>query len=83
MPPASAGELKNKGSSNEQNQTDIPVIAMPDLRPSASPHAGLEKIGVHNIVKENRNVVDVEIAFGVPGTDEDGPSARRIDFAAL
>ena len=51
-----------------------------DIKKAAAPYAGQEKIGVHNILAANPNVIDVEIAFG---SSEDNPLASRIDFAAL
>ena len=53
------------------------------LKGAARPFAGEEKTGVQQIIKANPNVLDVEIAFGLRGTSETGPSAPRVDFAAL
>ena len=53
------------------------------LKKAAKPYAGDEKTGVHNIVLENWNVVDLEIAFAASSRDEEDKSAPRIDFAAL
>ena len=49
------------------------------LKESASPYAGAEKTGVHEIImgKNNQSVLDVEIAFSA------GRSASRIDVATL
>ena len=53
------------------------------LKGAAKPHAEEEKTGVHQIIKCNANVLDVEIGFGLPGTAESDPSAPRVDFATL
>ena len=54
-----------------------------DLKKAAEPYAGTEKKGVHDILASNPNILDVEIAFGNAGSDESGPSAPRMDFAAI
>ena len=51
-----------------------------DLKKAAQPYAGEEKTGVHNILRSNHNILDVEIAFG---NDEADPSVPRLDFAAI
>lgn len=56
---------------------------IPALKRAAAAYVGDEKAGVHRIVLSNPNVVDVEVAFGLAGNGEEGPSTRRIDFAAL
>ena len=56
---------------------------IPALKRAAAAYVGDEKAGVHRIVLSNPNVVDVEVAFGIEGNGEEGPSTRRIDFAAL
>ncbi|HLO77401.1 MAG TPA: hypothetical protein VK196_13175 [Magnetospirillum sp.] len=75
----------------ENGMAHIPDVAnlfqadlsdVPALKRAAAPFAGDEKAGVHRIVLSNPNVLDVEIAFSVGPTGEDGPLARRIDFAA-
>ncbi|MCY3837521.1 MAG: hypothetical protein OXH09_02525 [Gammaproteobacteria bacterium] len=53
------------------------------LKTAARPYAGPEKTGVHNIVRDNPNILDVEIAFGTGGADEARASAPRVDFAAI
>lgn len=53
------------------------------LKNAAKPYAVGEKSDVHGILLANPNILDVEIAFGTGGTDEAGPSAPRVDFAAL
>ncbi len=68
---------------NAENMLVRDLSDTENIKKAASPYAGLEKTGVHRILASNPNVVDVEIAFGIPGTDEDNPSAPRIDFAAL
>ena len=53
------------------------------LKRAARPYAGGEKTGVQRIIDSNRNILDVEVAFGIGGTEASDPSAPRIDFAAL
>jgi hypothetical protein len=53
------------------------------LKRVAAVYGGEEKGGVHQIVLDNPCVVDVEIAFGLGGSDKTAPATRRIDFAAL
>lgn len=53
------------------------------LKKAAEPYVGAEKAGVHHIVRDNPNILDVEIAFGIGGTEESGASAPRVDFAAI
>ncbi|NYZ11609.1 hypothetical protein HL658_03535 [Azospirillum sp. RWY-5-1] len=52
------------------------------LKAAAKPYAGAEKIGVHNIVMSNPNIVDVEVAFAVAGMKGDAGNPR-VDFAAV
>ena len=47
-----------------------------DMKAAATRYAGPEKTGVHEIVRRNASVVDVEIAFG-------GQSNRRIDLVSV
>ena len=54
-----------------------------ELKRAARPYAGGEKTGVHRIILSNPNILDVEVAFGLPGTKETDPSAPRVDLAAL
>lgn len=53
------------------------------LKGASRPFAGDEKIGVHEIIGANPNILDVEIALGMRGTRVRGASAPRIDFATL
>lgn len=53
------------------------------LKKAAGPYAGAEKTGVHDIVRDNPNVLDVEIAFGTGRTNDAGASAPRMDFATI
>ena len=53
------------------------------LKRAAKPYAGAEKAGVHDILRYNPNILDVEIAFGIGGTRESRASAPRVDFAAI
>ncbi|WP_210162124.1 hypothetical protein [Amorphus coralli] len=61
--------------------SDLSDVA--SLKRAAEPYAGLEKIGVHGIIKSNPNIVDVEIAFGAGGSADGKATAPRMDFAAL
>ena len=47
-----------------------------ELKRAARPFAGGEKTGVHRIILSNPNILDVEIAFGLPGTEESAPPPR-------
>jgi hypothetical protein len=53
------------------------------LKVACIPYTGVEKLGVHDIVRSNRNVVDVEIALSHVEEDETKSTAPRVDFAAL
>ena len=62
------------------------------LKKSSSSYAEAEKVGVHNILKSNGNVVDVEVALSPKSDDEIEDEdqnikgkrvADRIDFAAI
>ena len=53
------------------------------LKRAAKPHVVDEKVGVHDIICANPNIIDVEIAFGTGQTDEAGPQTQSIDFAAM
>ena len=50
------------------------------LKKAVLPYSGDEKEGVHDILKANANIIDVEVAFG-KGEHDSG--ALRLDFAAL
>jgi hypothetical protein len=52
------------------------------LKKAVEPYAGIEKTGVHAILRCNPNIIDVEIAFGGAAADN-GLGAPRMDFAAL
>ena len=56
-----------KGFFNE-NMADLK-----SLKRAARPYAGKEKIGVHNVIMANENIVDVEMQLG----------SDRVDFVAL
>lgn len=53
------------------------------IKRAADVYAGEEKTGVHKIVMSNRNIIDVEIAFGTENEQSGARVAQRIDFAAL
>jgi hypothetical protein len=56
----------------------------PDLlKQAAAPYVGEEKKGVHDIVRSNPNIVDVEIALAGEKKEAARNSAKRIDFATL
>lgn len=76
----------------ENGQTKLAAPAnlfMPDisdlgaLKRAANRYAGGEKEGVHQIVKNNSNVIDVEIAFSTEHEKKGRLTAKRIDFSAL
>ncbi len=50
------------------------------LKKAATSYVGAEKVGVHDILSANNNILDVEIAFG---KDESDTGAPRLDFAAI
>ena len=62
----------------------LPIIdpqsdgAVKQLKAASNPYSGLEKEGVHKIIKANKNIVDVEISFSKGEGEQD-----RIDFCAL
>ena len=56
------------------------VSEVDSLKSAATPYAGPEKTGVHEILQANTNILDIEIAFG---KDEFDTGAKRLDFAAL
>lgn len=70
---------------------DSPTIE--SLKKSSLPYAGVEKKGVHKIIKANVNIIDVEIAFTQEAEDrekddmgnpeKEGPTSPRIDFASF
>ena len=53
------------------------------LKAAAKLYAGPEKIGVHNIISSNSNILDVEIAFGRTKGERDDPSTPRIDLSSV
>ena len=63
------------------------------LKKASQPYSGVEKRGVHDIVKANINVIDVEVALTQEAEDREkddssnpenkDPSAPRIDFASF
>ena len=52
-------------------------LSVADLKAAATVYAGDEKTGVHEILRRNKHILDVEIAISAGG------KAPRIDFAAL
>ncbi len=60
-----------------------------NLKNASRPYVGVEKKGVHNIVKANINVIDVEVALTQEQKDrvrnpkKEKPTAPRIDFASF
>jgi len=74
------------------NEILIQVLDLDLLKRSSRWYAEAEKVGLHQILKSNKNVVDVEIALSPESEDEaDGKdraiegkrAADRIDFAAI
>jgi len=53
------------------------------LKAAAKPYAGAEKVGVHDIVMSNPNIVDVEVAFTIAAVEEGDSRNPRVDFAAV
>jgi hypothetical protein len=53
------------------------------MKHAANPYVGEEKLGVHQVVMSNCNIIDVEVALGPETSDEEDKSAQRIDFVAL
>ncbi|MGD0265855.1 MAG: hypothetical protein ABSD47_13005 [Candidatus Methylomirabilota bacterium] len=53
------------------------------LKRTSSWYAGKEKQGVHDILRSNPNILDVEIALATADEESDRQSAKKIDFAAL
>lgn len=60
---------------------DISNIAL--LKRAAKPYSGDEKLGVHQIVTSNPNILDVEITFGLAHEASHQKATKRIDFAAI
>ena len=78
-----AGRIRDQ---NDHREIVIPTIGsfsdVRRLKAAASLYAGLEKEGVHELVRANTSVIDVEIAVSVPS--KDGRTvARRIDLALI
>jgi hypothetical protein len=53
------------------------------LKRASAVYVGEEKVGVHRIAMENRNVIDLEVGFGLDSVRDADPSINKIDFAAL
>lgn len=74
------------GTPSVESHADLFLSDLSDvasLKKAASPYVGVEKAGVHDIIRSNPNIVDVEIAFGSTEGDDGKPTAPRVDFAAL
>ncbi len=52
------------------------------LKRASAAYVGEEKAGVHKIAMSNRNVIDLEVGFGLDSV-HDAASINKIDFAAL
>lgn len=76
----SNGKLKLDDAGIKFLTTVSEVDSLDSLKRAATPYADPEKTGVHDILKANGNILDVEIAFG---KDEADSGAPRLDFAAL
>lgn len=59
------------------------AIAMSTLKKSSKSYSGVEKQGVHEILRSNNNIIDVEAALTKDDENENRPAAQRIDFVAL
>ena len=77
---SSVGKLELDDAGTKFLTTVSEVDSLDSLKRAATPYAGAEKTGVHDILKANDNILDVEIAFG---KDESESGAPRLDFAAL
>ncbi len=53
------------------------------LKRAARPYVNEEKAGVHEIIKSNKNIIDVEVAFSEETANDSNPSSQRIDFAVI
>jgi len=55
------------------------------IKRASRPYAGMEKTGVHKIIRENSNVIDVEIALSldVTGADPDGSACEEVSFSEV
>ena len=76
----SSGKLELDDAGTKFLTTVSEVDSLDSLKRAATPYADPEKTGVHDILKANGNILDVEIAFG---KDEADSGAPRLDFAAL
>ena len=76
----SSGKLELDDAGTKFLTTVSEVDSLDSLKRAATPYAGAEKTGVHDILKANDEILDVEIAFG---KDEADTGAPRLDFAAL
>lgn len=88
--------LAEKGSFDNYFLKEFSQKSLGQIRRATTPYAGLEKMGVHEILKGNNNIMDVEIALSKEGEREaDGSqvlveknsearkTAPRMDFSAL
>ena len=81
--------IRSLNGQAQVSQSSLPRLFIQDLsnlrslKAACRPYAGVEKGGVHDIIKSNWNVVDVEIALTGQKDDELKPTALRVDFAAL
>jgi len=88
--------LKTEGKKDQpyvslDQQVKLPVINPKDanaskwIKAASKPYSGVEKEGVYQILRANRNIVDVELSFSRETEDGeiDGSKQNRIDFCAL
>jgi len=57
-----------------------------DIKSATKAYGGTEKIGVHKIIRSNKNIVDTEIALSEAKSDindDSGNKNSRIDFCAI
>ncbi|MCX7098572.1 MAG: hypothetical protein NTV43_11790 [Methylococcales bacterium] len=62
------------------------LLDFKDILGATKAYGGIEKIGVHKIIRANQNIIDTEIAFSGAKSDEDDDSGKknsRIDFCAI
>jgi len=59
--------------------------AVDDIKKSTKAYGGIEKLGVHQIIRANPNIVDTEIALSEAKSDKDDSENKnsRIDFCAI
>lgn len=62
------------------------LLDFDDIKRATKAYGGIEKIGVHKIIRTNPNIVDTEIALAEAKSDKDNDAGKknsRIDFCAI